>query len=228
MIRSTDGGKLPPGADIATDLGFELPPDTTPRSPPEIAATKIVFTSGWRLNHAKTCRRQRVQLERAGSGRLRGAVDNGQQVCVIESPRQRRRRATTSSAARQCEAWLSPSSATVAVARRFATPNAHTCSGSIRSMIVQGAFVAVAGLQRRRDHREPQLAFRHGRSGSRAAAPKQRGLEATKARDARSASRTSRSTYGVAGRRDERATGSATTAPAAANVGAGRASDGRL
>jgi hypothetical protein len=50
------------------------------------------------------------------------AVLNGQPARVSEIARQRLDWATTSIPARQCSAWLSPSRATVALARSGATP----------------------------------------------------------------------------------------------------------
>jgi hypothetical protein len=70
------------------------------------------------------------------------AFENGQLECVTDSPRQRLACAATSSAARQCEAWLSPMSATVSVACAFHFPNAQTYTRSRRAIGLQGEFSA--------------------------------------------------------------------------------------
>jgi hypothetical protein len=74
---------------------------------------------------------------------------NGQPGRVIEKPCQRRACATTSSAARQCAAWLSPTSAIVARLSLSATPNAHGlnaapgCASGVHGEV--GQIAAFAG-----------------------------------------------------------------------------------
>jgi len=59
-------------------------------------------------------------------------------VCAIDSPRQPRSCATTSSAARQWLAWLSPTSAIVSDASAGAVPKPQTFMCSWRSTGLQG------------------------------------------------------------------------------------------
>src|SRR4051794_847251 len=113
-----------------------------------------------------------MHLPWSGSRSFLTVRENGQPERVIERPRHACLRATTSSAARQCEAWLSPTSAMVVFARPGETPNAHTFIG-VRAIIVHGEFgrsraETGVGITRRRKPR-----FTHGCSGSRDAAPKQ-------------------------------------------------------
>src|SRR3954469_18379034 len=70
-----------------------------------------------------------MHSEKSGTRSTFAVRENGQPERVIDSPYQPCFRATTSSAARQCEAGLSPPSAIVPVAFDCGTPNAHTLNG---------------------------------------------------------------------------------------------------
>jgi hypothetical protein len=67
---------------------------------------------------------------------------NGQLDRVIETPCQRSASAATISAARQCPAWLLPTSATVAPACAAGTPNSQALS--VGSIGVHGAFGVIS------------------------------------------------------------------------------------
>ena len=107
-------------------------------------------------------------------------------------PRQRLDCATTSSAARQCSAWLSPSSATVARARS---------GGDAEVARVDEAVAACTGRTGRSASAAPRdgvgvttfasAGFEHGCAGSRAAAPKQSGTSSRRARASTSPIRSS-------------------------------------
>ena len=88
------------------------------------AATKTVWTSFVLGEEAPDLALPAVAVVAVplASAASRPAVLNGQPERESEMPRQRLDWATTSSAARQCSAWLSPSSANVARARSGATP----------------------------------------------------------------------------------------------------------
>ena len=144
--------------------------------PADRPETNTVLISGCLRNHANTSRFQSAQCDRAGSGSLRTAFESGQLECVIETPCQRCFSAATSTAARQWEAWLSPTSATVRLDSSAATLNPHTSTRSSAGENVQGAF----GRSRASTGVGVTLTFSAGFSqgwfqGSRAAAPKQRG-----------------------------------------------------
>ena len=97
---------------------------------------------------------------------------------MIDTPRHRRSRATTSSAARHIRAWLSPSSATVARLRRRATPNAQGSNARVTRRVRRtrhgelGVTWAAAGRGKTMWRR---AGLWQARRGSREAAPKQRG-----------------------------------------------------
>ena len=91
-------------------------------------------------------------------------------------------------------------------------------------MILHGAFRRLRASSGVGTTDSRSRALRHGRCGSRAAAPKHRGLEETNAREARSASRTSPATCEFP--KAHSISSSTENAPAAANVGAARASRG--
>ena len=67
-------------------------------------------------------------------------MDSGQLVCVTDSPCHRLASATVWAAARQPLAWLSPTSATVAVAWSAGTPKSHTSMPSWCSIWAHGAL----------------------------------------------------------------------------------------
>src|SRR5512144_2819073 len=95
--------------------------------------------SGCLANQPGSVRFQRMHSSCNGLRSFLTVRENGQPERVIETPCQPRSRATTASAARQCEAWLSPTSAIVARAERRRTPNSQTFIGLV-AVIVQGAF----------------------------------------------------------------------------------------
>src|SRR4051812_24178411 len=96
-----------------------------------------MLTSGWRVSHARTFERQLTHCRRAGSGSVGTARENEHCERLSESACQRLARATTASAARQCTAWLSPKSTTVATAWAAGTPNQHTSGVFDRRSSVQ-------------------------------------------------------------------------------------------
>src|SRR4029077_8384170 len=110
-------------------LYFDCPAGTTAPVPPASSDTKTVVTSGCARNQACTSWFHFAHSASAGSGGLRGPAESGQPVSVSDFSRQPRFLATTFSAARQCLAWLSPTSATVCVACWGSAPEAQT-SGS--------------------------------------------------------------------------------------------------
>ena len=104
------------------------------------------------------------------------ACENAHPVRVIDSPRQRRACATTSSAGRQCDAWLSPRTATVVAARgagqaEGAHAQAPVALGDPARRV--GHLLAPPPGSAPRSSAAPGC--RHGRRGSCAAAPKHRG-----------------------------------------------------
>src|SRR5215467_13158069 len=102
--------------------------------------------------------------------------ENGQPERVIESPYQPFRCATTARAARQCEAWLSPTSAIVPVAFARGVPNAQTWNGRVWTNR-HGAFgrlIAAMGVGTTANF---SFGLLHACRGSRAAAPKHFGRE---------------------------------------------------
>ena len=103
---------------------------------------------------------------------------SGQPERVIDTPRQRLRCATTSSAARQCEAWLSPTSATVPRALPAGTPNSHGPRTPSNDSGVHGEFWEKMASSGGGTIAVRSLPFTQRRSGSRDAAPKQRSLAA--------------------------------------------------
>ena len=87
-------------------------------------------------------------------------------------------RATSASAARQCTAWLSPTSAKLTRARVAGSPNAHTC-GPVRAGISEHGALGVIGASLGVGTTEKRsFGLWQGCTGSRAAAPKQRGAAA--------------------------------------------------
>src|SRR4051812_12693374 len=138
----------------------------------------MVCTPGWTSSQRRTWSFQRVHSARKGSGRAVVAADSRHWLSSNETPRHPRRRATTSSAARQWTAWLSPTSAKLTGARVAGRPNAQA-AGPVRDGIgVHGALGTIGasrtlGLTQNRSAR-----VRHGCSGSRDAAPRQRGAPA--------------------------------------------------
>ena len=102
------------------------------------------------------------------------ARENRHWLWSNDTPRQPFARATTSRAARQCTAWLSPTSAKLTCARVAGSPNAHA-AGPVREAIgAHGALGVIAasigdGVTEKRSR-----GLRHRCSGSRAAAPKHR------------------------------------------------------
>ena len=104
-----------------------------------------MWISGCCWNQAKTAVFQSAHaLKRAAPSRSRTALESGQLVCAIDSPRQPRSWATTSSAARQWLAWLSPTSAIVSVASSGAAPKLQTFMSAWRSTSSQGELGIVA------------------------------------------------------------------------------------
>jgi hypothetical protein len=87
------------------------------------AATKTVWMSSWSASQRRSwpCQRWHSSLSDSVLS-FAPALLNGQPERVMEMPRQRLDWATTSIAARQCSAWLSPTSATVARERSGETP----------------------------------------------------------------------------------------------------------
>src|SRR4051795_2810402 len=158
--------------------------------------TKTMLISGCWRNQRGSVLFHLMQLPWSGLRSFLTVRENGHPERVIERPRQLCRRATTSSAARQCDAWLSPMSAMVAFACFGATPNAHTFIGRV-AIIVHGEFGRLradtgVGITRRR-----RLRLTHGCSGSRDAAPKQSCFCATKALSTRMSAATCACTYDV-------------------------------
>ena len=144
-------------------------------------------TSGWPLEPARHLLAPR-QAARAVAALEAGvaAPRTGSALRAIERPRQPRALGDRSSAARQCEAWLSPISATVAaVASRLR--DAERADGDDRSR-ARRSCTARWARPRRHDRRGDDRASgagRHAPRGSRAAAPKHRGVR----RRARASSR---------------------------------------
>ena len=111
-------------------------------SPAKCWTTNAVLTFGWLgepVGHLP------VPAPGSCRGGSRGssfvvARMTGQPERVIDTPRQRLRCATTSSAARQCEAWLSPSSAIVPRASAAGTPNSHGAISPSTGSGVHGEF----------------------------------------------------------------------------------------
>src|SRR3954454_13310265 len=164
---------------LTSALNLSWPRGTT-HLVPLSCTTNAMLISGWWRNHCGSVRFHWMHLPNSGSRSFLTVRENGHPDRVIERPRHPCRRATTSRAARQCEAWLSPSSAIVVFARLGETPNAHTFIG-FGALIVHGEFGRLraetgVGITRRR---RPRLT--HGCSGSRDAAPKQSCFWATKA-----------------------------------------------
>ena len=148
-----------------------LPAGVTTPDPPVSCAAKTIETSGWRVNQAVACSFHFVQRARSALGASRGADENGQPVWVTDNNRQFSAFATTSSPARQCFAWLSPTSATVAVAASGTAPEAQTVSSpssSITSHAPLGASAAWLGVG---FTMSASFGLRHCRNGSRDAAP---------------------------------------------------------
>ena len=156
--------------------------------PPFIWAKKATPISGWARNQRVMRPFQRTQPDRSGSGSRLTAREKGQWLRVMASTRQPFAWAATSSGACQFIAWLSPTSATVSAACAGGTPKAQMPTAPRRivpapivSIRVHGRFgisCASAGVGTT-DSRSS--GFRHGRSGSRAAAPKQAGAGAAAA-----------------------------------------------
>ena len=140
--------------------------------------TNTVLTSGWSSNHRCADAYHGMQISLAPTPMSLTASEKKQPEAVIEYARQWLRRATTSTAGRQCRAWLSPTSATVAIARAAGTPNVQTGSGCCRvSRQGENALSSrcvTPGVNERDG-------LKHGCCGSRAAAPKQRGVPAADA-----------------------------------------------
>ena len=109
------------------------------------------------------------------------AFESGQLAWPSVIPRHRFASATASRAGRMCPAWLSPMSATVAVARSGSTPKPHTCLSTRWKRTLQcpnGRF-ACFGVGRTMVRRR---GLWQGLRRSRDAAPKQRGsFRATRA-----------------------------------------------
>src|SRR4051812_35198954 len=177
--------------------------------------TNTMLISGCWRNQRGSVLFHLMQLPWSGLRSFLTVRENGQPERVIDSPRQWCWRATTSSAARQWDAWLSPTSAIVPFACFGATPNAHTFIGRL-AIIVHGEFGRLradtgVGMTRRR---RPRLT--HGCSGSRDAAPKQSCFWATKALLASVSALTWAWTYAVP--QEQTATDSAVPSAAAVNV----------
>ena len=90
-------------------------------------------------------------------------VLNGQPGRVIDTPRQRSACATTSSAARHVAAWLSPSSANVALGAEPVTPNSHGVNTPPRRTTRQGAFGTSSASAGRGTSTSRSAGFWHGR-----------------------------------------------------------------
>jgi hypothetical protein len=101
---------------------------------PECWLTKTVAISGCLPSHARTWRFHYTQCARARLSSAGVASENGQPVRVNDNPRQRSAFATCSTAARQCDAWLSPTRAIVPVGCAGALPNAQTLTRPVFSM----------------------------------------------------------------------------------------------
>ena len=128
------------------------------------------------LEPANTSASTRCSAERSGSGRSRRAFVSGQLAWPMWTPRQPNSRAHGSSATRHMPAWLSPTSAMVAVASPRLRPNSQTCLPSI-SPTFAGRVRQRAGRDRDAGRRRGAgFGFVHGFAGSREAAPKQRGV----------------------------------------------------
>ena len=138
-------------------------------------------TSGWAANHANTSRFQRPHCDRRGSRRSRSAFCSGQLECVIETPRQPFAWATCSNAPRQCPAWLSPTSATIAAPRRR-----RSCRPAAASRDRPARAVGQrARLRRSRPDRPLERPVLARLLGSRAAAPKHVGPSRPRRRSSR-------------------------------------------
>src|SRR5947207_6956566 len=123
---------------------------------------------GCAANHFGSVRFHWMHRPSSGLRSFLTSAESGQPERVIDSPCQDFSLATTARAARQCEAWLSPTSAIVALAWDFGTPKAQTVIGCPRR-IVQGAFgrsCASTGVGTTTLFSD---GFEHGCSGSRAA-----------------------------------------------------------
>src|SRR4051794_7671166 len=145
MLRTVAGNAFQARTYPATDVAKRLLPlSGMTLEPPLSPATKTVRTSGWTANHAKVCCFHSAHCVRRGSGRSRTAICSGQLVCVIERPCQPLASATCVIAARQCPAWLSPTSATVASAVSAGAPNQQTAGALWCGTATQGLLGSVA------------------------------------------------------------------------------------
>src|SRR3954452_21618143 len=94
---------------------------------------------GCAANHFGSVRFHWMHRPSSGLRSFLTIAESGQPERVIDSPCQPFFRATTARAARQCEAWLSPTSAIVARAFRRGTPNSQMVNGFV-AVILQGAL----------------------------------------------------------------------------------------
>src|SRR4051812_46399232 len=146
--------------------------------PPECSPKKIVLISGCVPIHARASRFHSRHVARPGCGMTAVAAEYGQLVCVTERARQPLAFTRAAIAERQCDAWLSPMSATVRTPGAAAAPNAHARTRPRFSTTAQGelsilgAWTGVGTTVRR------SSGLMHVRRGSRVAAPKQGGLAA--------------------------------------------------
>src|ERR1700757_692058 len=108
---------------------------------PTDSDTKTVEISGWDLSQRiRSCNMSLRQPARPGPPSASGPAENGQPEVVTDTPCQAFLCATTSNAARQWRAWLSPTRATVRVAALAGTPNAQTPDAPSGATTAQGAL----------------------------------------------------------------------------------------
>jgi hypothetical protein len=139
------------------------------------ATTKTVCTDGFARSQLTTCLFQVTHCARRLAGSRRAtALLSGQPERVTDRPRHLNSCATFSSAARQCAAWLSPSSATVLRAASACTPNSHGITSPIALSGRQGRLGEVTASSGEGTTLRASLGLRQPERTSREAAPKQR------------------------------------------------------
>ena len=135
---------------------------------------KIVWISGCAASQASTSAFQRGQKPSNGGSAPVVAVENMHSGTERSYTRHCRRLATTASAERQCCAWLSPISATVARAAAAGAPNEHAVRSSLIFSGVQEKFGfsrawSGVGVTRRARRGLTQRMLRIARRGAEAA-----------------------------------------------------------
>src|ERR1044072_8779594 len=174
-MRLTDAGSAFHAAwKPATFVSSSSLPVGMTTSPAKCETTNTVWIAGCLANHFGTwsfhCRHSAWRL----AGSFVVARMSGQPERVIDTPRQRLRCATYSSAARQCDAWLSPTSAIVARSLPAGTPNSHGPSTPSNDSGVHGEFCEKIASSGGGTIAVRSLWFTHRRSGWREAGTQQR------------------------------------------------------